>query len=80
MAEESEPRTDRSVATATAGDPAEQTAVTGRPNDLVKDKVTNTNFADRAKARGANKKAVDSGDAENKAVGKSERKFTKGRR
>ena len=88
MAEESTPRivdrTERNTASSfrdnAGGDPVEQQAVTGRPNDLVEGKVKNSSFADRAKARGANKKAVDSGDVEDKAVGRSERKSTKGRR
>lgn len=45
----------------------EQPAVTDRPNDLVKDKVVNTTFAERAKAQtGGENKAVQAAD--NKAL------------
>lgn len=40
-------------------------AVTGRPPDAV---PSNSNFASRAKARGAGRKAVDPDDVEDKAV------------
>lgn len=80
--EESSPRiTDRAERNAATsfrdhggGPPVEQEAVTGRPNDLVAGKVTNTSFADRAKARAKGSKAVVAGDTEDKAVGSSERK------
>ena len=65
-------RTERNAATSfrdnADGPPVEQQAVTGRPNDLVKDKVLNTTFADRAQARKASTKAVSGGEAEDKAV------------
>lgn len=56
----------------------EQTAVTARPNDtplrgVDKPAVPNSSFADRAKARAAGSKAVDSADAENKAVKPAQR-------
>jgi hypothetical protein len=51
----------------------EQVAVTGRPQD---EPAPNTTFADRLAARRPKKKAVQSGEAENKAVtaGKPTRK------
>lgn len=83
MADDSSPRiTDRAERNAATSfrdhgpeGTTEAVAVTGRPNDPV---PPNTTFADRAKERGA--KAVDSADVEDKAVGRSERKSTKGRR
>lgn len=64
-------RTEHNAATSfrdnAGGPPTEQTAVTGRANDLVKDRVANTTFADRAKAR-PKTKAVDGTEAEDKAV------------
>lgn len=69
-----------------ADDNEEARAVTGRPNDIpVRDPEPaplggNTTFADRAKARGKGRKAVDSADVEDKSVGSSERKSTRGRR
>lgn len=78
MAEENAPRiTDRAERNAATsfrdnagGPPTAQRAVTDRPNDLVKDKVTNTTFGQRAKARGG-AKSVDSADVEDKAVSSS---------
>ena len=68
-------------------DDTEARAVTGRANDIpVRDPEPaplggNTTFAQRAKARaGKGTKAVDSGDVEDKSVGRSERKSTRGRR
>ena len=86
--EESSPRivdrTEHNTATSfrdnAGGEPVEQPAVTGRPNDLVEGKVKNSSFADRAKARSKASKAVDSGDVEDKAVGRAQRKSTKARR
>ena len=55
----------------------EATAVTGSP---IKPHQSNSTFTSRREARlGRGKKAVDSDDVEDKAVGKSERK-SKGRR
>lgn len=65
----------------------EARAVTGRPNDIpVRDPEPaplggNSTFAERAKSRtGKGAKAVASGDVEDKSVGSSERKSTRGRR
>lgn len=46
----------------------EQVAVTGRPQDTP---LPNTTFAERAQARQPKKKAVQSDEAENKAVSSS---------
>lgn len=62
-----------------AGEPEEAQAVTGRPNDLKitdqKPALENSSFAARRKAReAAEKKAVSSTEAENKAVASAETK------
>lgn len=61
-------------------------AVTGRTNDTpVRSPEEaplggNSTFGSRGKAGAKGAKAVDSGDAEDKSVGRSERKSTRGRR
>lgn len=78
-------RTERNAVTSFrdhgGGDPVEQPSVTDRSNDLgrvePKPALANSTLAERASSRQKDAKAVENGAAENKAVGRAQRKARK---